>query len=253
MPRRPEIQGALAVPRGPHGRVHAKLTSGGEAVRLWYAVGHRRWRHRAEGRTGALIMSTSGGLKALLARACGPGDSPQEARAREAAFAELLRLVMIAIRAGMGRRLREHRESADVCQSVAKSFVDDFESGRLRFETEAQLAAYLQKVVRSKLVDLARHDGASKRGAGARPGEASVTDVSDRAAAGASAVLRGVEARERLLAQLSEVEQVLVRLRAQGLGWDQIAAALNKDPAALRQQFSRIQKRLGQGAVDLGE
>ena len=45
--------------------------------------------------------------------------------ARDAAFAELLRLVGIYVRAGMGRGLRARRESMDVCQSVAKSFIDD--------------------------------------------------------------------------------------------------------------------------------
>lgn len=189
---------------------------------------------------------SAGGLKALLTRACGGGDAAGDPRAREAAFEELLRLVMISIRAGMGRKLRDHRESADVCQSVAKSFVDDYEAGRVKFDSEAQLAAYLQRVVRSKLADLARHDVAAKRGAGARAVDQSVGDLHDAAAAGASAVLRTDEAQRRLFSQLTEPEQVLVRLRAQGLGWEQIAAVLNKDAAALRQQFSRIQRRLGQ-------
>lgn len=190
-------------------------------------------------------MAAGGGLKALLTRACGGGDAAGDPRAREAAFEELLRLVMISIRAGMGRRLRDHRESADVCQSVAKSFVDDYEAGRVRFETEAQLAAYLQRVVRSKLADLARHDVAAKRGGGARAGEQSVGEVPDAAAAGASAALRADEAHDRVMRGLTEPEQVLIRLRAQGLSWEQIAAVLDRDAAALRQQFSRIQRRLG--------
>lgn len=191
-------------------------------------------------------MESGGGLKALLGRACGrEGD----ARAREEAFEELLRLVTIAIRAGMGRRLRDHRDSGDVCQSVARSFVEDFEAGRLVFETEPQLAAYLQRVVQHKLVDLARADAAAKRGGGRRttPLDAGMSGAPDPGAPTASADLRAQETLESLLARLSEQEQALVRLRRQGLSWDQIAGVLSdgRDAAALRQQFSRLQKKLG--------
>jgi len=193
-------------------------------------------------------MHLGGGLKALLGRACGQEGDP---RAREEAFEELLRLITIAIRAGMGRKLRDHRESADVCQSVAKSFVEDFEAGRLVFESEAQLAAYLQRVVQNKLVDLARADAAAKRGGGERAGplNEAVAEVQGGDAASASADLRGDEALESLLAGLSVEEQALVRLRRQGLSWEQIARVLGggRDAATLRQQFSRLQKRVGQG------
>lgn len=202
-------------------------------------------------------MAGSGGLTGLLVAACGRGAV--DAAAREAAFEELMRLVMIYIRAGMGRRLRDHRESADVCQSVAKSFVEDFEGGKLSFESEAQLAAYLQRVVQSKLADLARRDAAAKRGGGAREvrldppagdgrggwelGNARAPHV------GASADLRRDEAYQYVLKGLTEEEQSIVRLRQQGLSWEQIARMVGGEAAALRQQFSRAQRRVG-GAGD---
>ena len=170
-----------------------------------------------------------------------------DASARDAAFEELLRLVMIYIRAGMGRRLRDHRESEDVCQSVARSFVEDFESGRLSFESEAQLAAYLQRIVQNKLVDLARADAAAKRGGGERPGPLEESNAGDvrRPSESVSAELRGDEALAALLESLSPDEQALVRLRRQGLSWEQIAGVLGREATALRQQFSRLQKRVG--------
>jgi hypothetical protein len=85
---------------------------------------------------------------------------------RERAYAELLRLVSIFVRVRMGSRLRDHRESMDVCQSIAKSFVDDAAQGRLTFESPAALTAYLQRVVQTKLAELSRHDTALKRGGG---------------------------------------------------------------------------------------
>lgn len=176
----------------------------------------------------------------LLGRACQKDGDP---RAREAAFEELVRLVMIFIRAGMGRRLRDHRESADVCQSIARSFISDFEEGKLRFESESQLSAYLQRIVRSKLADLARHDAADKRGGGAR--EASIPDeVVPAAGPGASADMRRDEAFQQVISGLSADEQVIVRLRRQGMTWEQIAGIVGRDGAAVRQQFSRAQRRI---------
>ena len=84
--------------------------------------------------------------------------------ARDRAFTEFLRLISIFVRVRMGNRLRDHRESADVCQSIAKSFVDDAARGLLKFDSPAALNAYLQQVVRSKLAELHRHDTADKRG-----------------------------------------------------------------------------------------
>jgi RNA polymerase sigma factor (sigma-70 family) len=194
------------------------------------------------------------GLRGLLSTACGQSAADGvvvDSARREAAFEELLRLVMIYIRAGMGRRLRDHRESMDVCQSVATSFIEDFETGRINFETEAQLAAYLQRVVQHKLADLARADAALKRGGGAQVGRLDaqgdvVGQPTAREADAASADIRRDEALALLLATLSEEDQVLVRMRRQGLSWEQIAQSLGRESAALRQHFSRIQKRLGQ-------
>lgn len=197
-------------------------------------------------------------LKILLTTACGRAapsangfvpPAPPDPHARDAAFNELLRLVMIFVRAGMGRKLRDHRESVDVCQSIARSFVEDFEAGKLEFDSEAALAAYLKNVVRSKLVDLSRHDGRDKRGGGQRdvPLDAATLSAAfepQSAEPSASFNAQTEEARTRILALLSDDEQSLASLRWRGLSWEQIAIQLKKDPAALRQQFSRMQKRV---------
>ena len=191
-------------------------------------------------------------LTNLLAQAVGKAGDPAS---RERAFDELSRLVMIYVRASMGRRLRDQRESMDVCQSVAKSFIDDFDQGRIRFDSEAQLAAYLQQIVKSKVTDLARADGAAKRGGDARPISLTPADQSvsvEPAARGPSAStdMRTDEALDRLLDDLSPEEKALARLRAQGLSWEQISAHLNEDVAALRQRYSRVARRIEGGITD---
>jgi len=117
----------------------------------------------------------SGNLHSLLTVAR-LGDE----RAGDQAFREVSRLLTIFVRAGMGHRLRDHRESADVCQSIARSFIEDHAAGAVKFENEAALVGYLKTVVRSKLAMLARHDGAMKRGGGAtRVGLDQVDGVED--------------------------------------------------------------------------
>lgn len=181
-------------------------------------------------------------LSPLLAAACTASDPAQ----REAAFAELLRLVTIFVRAGMGSKLRNSRESMDVCQSVAKSFVDDFGAGKLAFENEAALAGYLKQVVKSKLAGLARTDGAQKRGGGESAFSLAVGDGIDPSADEATASVNAASKEDlaRIVAELTAEEQMLIRLRSSGAEWDAIARETGKDAAAVRQQFSRLQKRI---------
>ncbi len=169
------------------------------------------------------------------------GEAAEGPRA-ERAYLELLRFVRIVVRAEMGRRLRDHRESADVCQSIAKSFVDDLRGGRLRFENERALAAYLRLAVRNKLAELARRDRALKRGGGAEPTEG----VHEAAAPHEDSEQPRLSREEwaRLRDLLGEEERRLAELRMRGLEWEVIGAELGVSAAVARQRFSRMARRL---------
>lgn len=186
-----------------------------------------------------------GGLHTLLWQAR-EGDE----RARERAFSELLRLLTVFVRSGMGRRLRDHRESDDVCQSIARSFIEDHGAGKVVFESEGALVAYLKTVVRSKLAMLARHDGALKRGAEALGSVGGDLDGAQAAGGGGEAPsdgeveLRTREALELMHDRLSADDQELTRLRLGGMGWAQIAQRLGREPAAVRKQWSRLVDRV---------
>jgi RNA polymerase sigma factor (sigma-70 family) len=189
-------------------------------------------------------MSSQGKLSALLAQACGQADDV----ARERAFEELLRLVLIFVRSSMGSGLRRNRESVDICQTIAKSFVGDLREGKVTFASEGALVSYLQTVVRTKLAEAARHDRALKRGgefAAIRLGQHDdevIDPASDDPTASTQAM--GDEQFERVLSRLSEEEMDLVRLRRAGLSWDQIGARTGRGTAAVRQAWSRLHKRL---------
>ncbi|HLO42166.1 MAG TPA: ECF-type sigma factor [Phycisphaerales bacterium] len=199
-------------------------------------------------------MAHAGKLTALLTAARQDGDPA----ARERAFSELLRLLTIFVRAGMGESLRRHRESVDICQSVAKSFVSDLRDGRLEFPTEAALVAYLQQVVRTKLAQAARHDRAQKRGGGvvvhgleAHPADSGLCEQLAGHEPSGSAHLAGKEYAAQMAIELSGEDQELIRLRQSGLSWDEIALRLEKTPAAVRKSWSRLQQRLeGLGESD---
>lgn len=175
-------------------------------------------------------------LHELLARA-----SSGDGVARERAFEELLRLLMIFVRSSMGRAIRDHRESDDVCQSIARSFVEDHALGKVGFGSEAEVIGYLKTVVRTKMAELARHDRAGKRGGEASPfplHEAIDQDLPPDADEGMDARTR--ELILRTVETLPDDDQELVRMRLAGLAWEQIASVRGGDPAALRKRWSRL-------------
>lgn len=160
------------------------------------------------------------------------------------ASAELLRLIMVFVRSQMGEQLRRARESEDVCQSVAKSVVADLGGGKVELRSEGELVEYLKTAVRHKLIDLARMDGAAKRGGG--DGAVGGSRVEDAAADEGE---ERVESAEFLAVwgELSGEERELAYFRLRGMEWDQIAVQTGKSAAGLRQQWSRLVKRLRPG------
>lgn len=174
-----------------------------------------------------------------------------EGAERDQAFNELVRLLMIMVRARMSPKLRASRESVDVCQSVAKSFVHDWQAGRIQFENQAALAGYLQTIVRNKLADLSRKDTAQRRGGGDTP--IAIDDVcgvpADAISAGgpgASTIAEAGELKERLMDTITPEEHRLIDLRRRGLEWSQIADMTGESSAALRKRWSRLQDRIGE-------
>ena len=186
-------------------------------------------------------MVQSSQLNALLTQAVAGTDS----QAKERAYAEVLRLLTIFVRGAMGSALRRRRESVDICQSVAKSLVADVQRGVVEFPSEAALVAYLQMVVRSKLAEVARYEGALKRGGGTGPGfDLESVPSSDPSA---SADSRGRDAGMQAAALIDERGQELIRLRQSGLSWEQISELTGRSPAALRQEWSRLQAKVRDG------
>ena len=167
--------------------------------------------------------------------------------AEDAAFAELVRLVRLMVRSGMGRKLRDYRDSADVCQSIARSFIEDHRASAITFQSEQQLVAYLRTVVRSKLASLARTDNALKRGGTDQHSEfddaLAIPGVSKNLPDPLTPVITA-EAAGQIDLALTDSDRELARLRLRGMDWDQIGAHLGQDPQTIRKRWSRLMTRL---------
>ena len=142
-------------------------------------------------------------------------------------------------RASISARVRRGRDSADVCQSVAKSVVADLGGRKLELRSEGELIEYLKTAVRHKLIDLARSDSAAKRGGGAAPGLVDADPASEEGE-------ETIESGEFMAVwnELSSEERDLAYFRLRGMEWDQIALQTDRSAASLRQQWSRLVRRL---------
>jgi hypothetical protein len=184
-------------------------------------------------------------LHALLSRA----HTGDPAASREA-FEELLRLVKMIVRAGMGVHLRDARDSGDVCQSIAKSFIEDWRSRAIVFDSDAALSAYLRAVVRSKLAMLSRSDNALKRGGQQTThgmfGGSELSGGPAQKNPSSSQQLESRERMEKVRAKLDPADLEIARLRLSGSTWEQIAERTGDTPDALRKRWSRLAQSLGE-------
>lgn len=79
-----------------------------------------------------------------------------EMSAAESLYAELAPYLRLIVRRNLPRRLRAKFDSIDVVQSVWADFIAGLQTGRWRFDTAAQLRAFLLKSTRHRLIDRVR-------------------------------------------------------------------------------------------------
>jgi RNA polymerase sigma factor (sigma-70 family) len=79
-----------------------------------------------------------------------------EMSAAESLYAELAPYLRMVVRRNLPRRLRPKFDSVDVVQSVWADFIAGLQSGRWRFESAAQVRAFLLKSARHRLIDRVR-------------------------------------------------------------------------------------------------
>jgi len=164
---------------------------------------------------------------------------------REGAWDDLYRRyrdeMLLAIRLGMGRQLRQSLQSEDVLQSVAMAAFQAMP--RYEHQRSGGLKAFLHKLVRHKLVDHARALRAKKR-AGTTPLTESQMGQLAQPEAPTYSDPR-YEAIERALNEMPEDMRAVIRLRRfEGMSSQETAARMQKSDDAVRKLYSRAIARL---------
>lgn len=169
------------------------------------------------------------------------------------AAAELVRryerAVLRSVRSRLGRSMRSAMDSMDVMQSVHRSLLTGVKSQRFQLASPQQLIGLAVVMVQRKV---ARHWRKLKQ----FPIDKSAT--ADQSAATALASIASDESApaemaaasdllDRLLGQLGDLDQQLVRLKLEGHSSVEAAAILGKEPAFIRMRWSRLRQVLRDG------
>lgn len=166
----------------------------------------------------------------------------------EAAAAELVKRYERAIRRVVRLNLRDQRlrrvlDSMDICQSVLASFFVRTALGQYEVDSPEQLLNLLAAITRNKLTDKTRKLGAQRCDYRRETGnEESVGLLSPASDPSEQASAR--EILEKVRAGLDVEERLLAEHRAQGRGWNEIAADIGGNPVALRKKLSRALNRV---------
>jgi RNA polymerase sigma factor (sigma-70 family) len=169
----------------------------------------------------------------------------------EQAAAELVRLFESEIRLEVRTwlrvrdpRLRRLFDSMDICQSVLASFFVRAAVGDFDLDRPEQLAGLLAGIARNKLSEQIKHHQRQRRDVRRVDANAEANDLVMSTVETPSQRVAGRELLEEVRKRLTEEENRLVDLRAQGRDWASIAAELGSTSEARRKQLARAVERV---------
>ena len=149
--------------------------------------------------------------------------------------------MLLTVRLGMGRQLRESLQSEDVLQSAVLAAFQAMP--RYQHEHSGGLRAFLHKLVRHKLIDHARTLRAKKRTGTTPLTESQMGQLAQPEAPTYSDPR--YEAIERALNEMPEDMRAVIRLRRfEGLSSQEAAARMQKSDDVVRKLYSRALARL---------
>jgi RNA polymerase sigma-70 factor (ECF subfamily) len=176
-------------------------------------------------------------------------------RAGDAAAAEqLVRGYERAIRVAVRTRLTDPSlqrvfDSMDVCQSVLASFFVRAHAGQFDLHAPEQLAALLVKMARNKLAMRARYHHRDRRDGRKQVNDSAVLSGLAGAGDDPERIAAGRELLAKVRERLGPEGRAVADLRADGRGWDDVAAQLGGTAEGRRKQFARA---LDRAAAELG-
>jgi hypothetical protein len=144
------------------------------------------------------------------------------------------------------QRLRRIFDSVDICQSVLASFFVRAAVGEFNLDDPRQLIRLLVGMARNKLAERVRHHHRQSRDVRRVNGGVTTDQASVVVHETPSQLVSGRELLAEFRARLSQEETRVADLRARGLDWDAVAAAIGGTAEGRRKQLARAVARVGQ-------
>jgi RNA polymerase sigma-70 factor (ECF subfamily) len=174
----------------------------------------------------------------LLDRLC-TGDADAAAQVFRT-YEPFLRLV---VRRHLPERLRAKLDSADVVQSVWADVVHGFRTAGWRFDSPAQLRAFLIKAARNRLSDHLRHNHAALERE-RHLGETGLGPSLPARQPRPSEIAQAGDVWDKLLALCPPDHHDVLRLRRQGLRLGEIAARTGLHEGSVRRILRKLARQL---------
>jgi RNA polymerase sigma factor (sigma-70 family) len=143
------------------------------------------------------------------------------------------------------RLLQSQFDSQDLMQSVFMQVIADIRADHAKFSDESALVGYLSTVGRNRLRDHIRRVKATKRDRQKTVGDD--VEALKKVAQSGPSPSQIVEVREqvaRIEACASPSELKVIKERADGAGWQELASARGLNPEALRKRIERVRRRI---------
>jgi len=146
-------------------------------------------------------------------------------------------------------RLRRLVDSIDICQSVLAGFFVRTAAGQYDIQTPEELLKLLVTMARNRVIDWARRSQADRRD-GRRDVSIERRNGEQMQFAspqpGPASVLVSRELLEQVRSRLAPEELKLMEQRAEGLNWNEIAAATGDQANAVRMRLTRALDRVAE-------
>ena len=144
-------------------------------------------------------------------------------------------------------RLRRLVDSIDICQSVLAGFFVRTAAGQYDLQTPQELLSLLVTMARNRVIDCVRHSQAH-RPVGFR--DVSLAEQNGNqipsSQPGPASVLVNRDLLEQVRNRLTSAEVRLMEQRAEGLNWNEIAAATDESPNTVRMRLTRALDRVAE-------
>lgn len=151
------------------------------------------------------------------------------------------------------RLLQSQFDSQDLMQSVFMQVIAEIRADRAKFSDESALEGYLKTVGRNRLRDHIRRVKAAKRDQQRTAGDdGEALKKVEQAGPTPSQIVEMREQVARIEAQASPSELQLIKERADGAAWQELATARKMSPEALRKRIERVRQRIRQALAEPG-